>query len=67
MTAVKTFYEASPIKPIRRTRKQMDGMLDVILEILNSEENRITIRHPFYRLVGKGVNAGRKVRRAAVQ
>jgi hypothetical protein len=45
----------------------MDGMLDVILEILNSEENRITIRHPFYRLVGKGVNAGRKVRRAAVQ
>jgi hypothetical protein len=47
------FYGTSPTK--RRTREQMQQVLRAIQKILNGEEDQITIRHLFYRLVGEGI------------
>lgn len=51
----KTIYGTSPIKRQRRTTEQLDALREAISEILAGEKNKITIRHLFYRLVGKGV------------
>jgi hypothetical protein len=48
-------YRTSPIKRTRRTQGQMDSVLKSIQTILSGEEDQITIRHLFYRLVGLGV------------
>jgi hypothetical protein len=40
---------------MRRTAKQMDGVLESIQNILAGEAGQITIRHLFYRLVGQYV------------
>src|ERR1044071_7737721 len=45
-------YRTSPLKRIRRSKVEMQDTLSAIQNILNAEENQITIRHLFYRLVG---------------
>lgn len=45
----------SLIKRTRRSRDEMQNVLDWILYILSDEEGQITIRHLFYRLVGHDV------------
>lgn len=48
------FYGASPIKRARRSRRQIKSLLEAITGILSQEQEAITIRHLFYRLVGLG-------------
>ena len=48
-------YRTSPLKRSRRTRDQIQSVLNAIKTILDGEEGQITIRHLFYRLVGLGV------------
>ncbi len=48
-------YRTSPIKRTRRTSNQMDALLESVQTILVGEDDQITIRHLFYRLVGLGV------------
>jgi hypothetical protein len=45
-------YGTSPVKRTRRTRSEIQGVLDAIQEILAGEQGQITVRHLFYRLVG---------------
>jgi len=48
--------KTSPIRRRRhRSRAQMSELLSAIQNIVNNEENAITIRHLFYRLVGQSV------------
>lgn len=44
-------YQTSLIKRHRRTRDQLDTILAGVINIINGEAGRITIRHLFYRLV----------------
>jgi hypothetical protein len=48
-------YGTSLIKRTRRTQHEMDAVLEAIQTILDGEEDQITIRHLFYRLVGLGI------------
>ncbi|MGD0746060.1 MAG: hypothetical protein ABSA45_12980 [Verrucomicrobiota bacterium] len=48
----KRFYGTSPIKRVRRSKAQITSLLEAIHGILNGEQEQITIRHLFYRLVG---------------
>ncbi|MBE7464805.1 MAG: hypothetical protein HS116_15125 [Planctomycetes bacterium] len=48
-------YGTSPIKRARRTKGDLDRLLDGVQEILDAEDDQITIRHLFYRLVGNGL------------
>jgi hypothetical protein len=45
----------SLIKRSRRSRDEMQAVLDWILYILSEEDRQVTIRHLFYRLVGNDV------------
>ena len=53
-------YDTSAVKSAtkpkrnRRTNEELDGIKEAVKEILNEYEESITIRHLFYRLVGKG-------------
>jgi hypothetical protein len=49
---VKHAYRTSPIKRARRSCAEMDSFLAAIKGILDGEDDAITIRHLFYRLVG---------------
>lgn len=51
----KRLYGTSPIKRTRRTQDQMQSVLASIQTILAGEEDQITVRHLFYRLVGLNV------------
>jgi hypothetical protein len=51
------FYGTSPLKRSRRTSDEMKAMLVAIQTILDAEDDQITIRHLFYRLVGQHVIA----------
>ncbi|NBU11741.1 MAG: hypothetical protein EBS84_22545 [Proteobacteria bacterium] len=46
-------YGTSPTKRIRRTGAEMDSLLAAVTNIISAEEDAITIRHLFYRLVGE--------------
>ncbi|NBJ15087.1 MAG: hypothetical protein FNP40_05860 [Dehalobacter sp. 4CP] len=46
-------YQASPIKRKRRTKQELQTILDATRAILAEEEGAITIRHLFYRLVSQ--------------
>mgnify|MGYP001021886720 CR=1 FL=1 len=48
-------YRASPIKRRRRTKEELQSLLDSTLEILSEYQERITVRHLFYRLVSAGL------------
>ena len=45
-------YQTSPIKRARRTKRELDELLETILKILDGETGPITLRHLFYRLSG---------------
>jgi len=47
-----SFYGTSLAKRFRRSKAQINSMLDAIHGILDGEQEQITIRHLFYRLVG---------------
>ncbi len=47
-------YQTSPIKRARRTKRELDELLETILKILDGETGPITLRHLFYRLSGLG-------------
>jgi hypothetical protein len=49
-------YRASSIKRARRTRTQIEGIKDTIVEVLN-EHNPMTVRQVFYALTVRGVIA----------
>ena len=51
-------YQTSPIARKRRTPEQMASLLDAIKTILDGEDEQITIRHLFYRLVGVSIDQG---------
>jgi len=51
----RSIYGSSPIKRNRRCGSEMDDLLQQIRIILEEYEERITIRHLFYRLAGKGI------------
>ena len=55
VTAYETSYETSPIKRNRRSAEQIAVMLRAVQTIIDGEEDKITIRHLYYRLVGLGV------------
>ena len=59
MTATKANGAYSPrlvrAKRTRRTTEQLDALLDASLAIINGEEDRISIRHLFYRLESSGI------------
>lgn len=42
-------YQTSPIKRIRRTKDEVQSLLDGVLEILAEYEKAVSIRHLFYR------------------
>ena len=48
------FYSASPIKRFRRTKANIKGIRDAILEILSADHPQ-TVRQVFYALTVKGV------------
>ena len=48
-------YRTSRIKRQRRSQQQMTDLLDAIRDEINQVDERMTIRHMFYRLSGKGI------------
>jgi hypothetical protein len=50
-------YQSSPVKRIRRTNAELDIVLQTSKQIIAEENGTVTIRHLFYRLVGKGLIA----------
>src|SRR5664279_4622006 len=51
----KEFYYASVIKRSRRTKDEINNLLEWTKSILSEDEGQITIRHLFYRLVGHSI------------
>jgi len=45
-------YRTSPVKRNRRSKSQINSLLEAVTTIINGEAEQITIRHLFYRLVG---------------
>jgi hypothetical protein len=48
-------YRTRPIKRVRRTRAQLDGLLEDVRAVLAEYDTAITIRHLFYREAGRRV------------
>ena len=48
-------YGSSRIKRPRRSQAQMSDLIDAVRDEINQVEGRMTIRHMFYRLSGKGI------------
>lgn len=53
--ATKEIKGARSLNPNRRSRDEVQNVLNWVQYILDGEEGQITIRHLFYRLVGHGV------------
>jgi hypothetical protein len=56
MTHVQQVYVSSPIKRSRRNRAEMDGIRVAIYDVL-TDDNPMTVRQVFYRLVSSGAIA----------
>lgn len=48
-------YDTSAIKRVRRSKQDLQTLLETITGILDAEPNQISIRHLYYRLVGLNV------------
>ena len=50
-----TIISTIPDKRVRRTKEEINALLEASLNIINGEKNRISMRHLYYRLVGTGI------------
>lgn len=53
--AKKSFYATSPVKRIRRTDDQLNTLMAECKRVIASYDEKITIRHLFYRLESRGL------------